>query len=170
MIALMRRRIKGEAFTLIELLVVIVIIAILAALLLPAIARARELAKRTQCQSQLHQFDLALQGYAYPPQNFYPTNNLSGNLGSNEVSVALFVCPGDLFTAVAADLGSLADGNCSYYYRLAQGPGTPAGTSLIFDKGVTNHAGRGYNCLDTDHSCRFYPSNAVPSSTGCSGH
>ncbi len=58
------RRAGRNGFTLIELLVVIAIIAILAALLLPALAGAKERARRAACKNNLRQFILAVHLYA----------------------------------------------------------------------------------------------------------
>lgn len=68
----MRNRTKKSAFTLIELLVVIAIISILAAILFPVFARARENARRTSCLSNMKQIGLAVMQYTQDYDEGYP--------------------------------------------------------------------------------------------------
>jgi len=105
---------RNKAFTLIELLVVIAIIAILAAILFPVFARARENARRASCMSNLKQIGLGLMMYTQDYDEMYPViaavsgdktqypNDPIGTLGGNVwvtrifpyvKSVQLFNCP-----------------------------------------------------------------------------
>ena len=68
-----RMRMLLSAFTLIELLVVVAIIAILAAMLLPALAAAREKARRTSCLSTLNQMAKGLESYCGDYSQYYPS-------------------------------------------------------------------------------------------------
>jgi prepilin-type N-terminal cleavage/methylation domain-containing protein/prepilin-type processing-associated H-X9-DG protein len=89
-------------FTLIELLVVIAIIAILAAILFPVFARARENARRSSCQSNVKQFGLAIMQYTQDYDERYPRMYHGANpnvvfwpraIQPYAKSVQLFNCP-----------------------------------------------------------------------------
>lgn len=86
-----RTDLRKSGFTLIELLVVIAIIALLAAILFPVFARARENARRSSCQSNLKQIGLGLLQYAQDYDETFPAylrwndgfNGSFGFVGSN---------------------------------------------------------------------------------------
>ena len=70
------RVIKNKrAFTLIELLVVVAIIALLVAILVPSLQKAREMAKRSVCMSNLHQTHLAIAMYAGDNNGYMPSTD-----------------------------------------------------------------------------------------------
>jgi prepilin-type N-terminal cleavage/methylation domain-containing protein len=73
---------RRPAFTLIELLVVIAVIAILAALLLPALAGAKERARRTSCKNSMRQFILAVYMYGDDNEQVVPTG--ASNKGAED--------------------------------------------------------------------------------------
>lgn len=108
---------KGNGFTLIELLVVIAIIAILASILFPVFARARENARRASCQSNLKQISLGLFQYAQDFDEhmaiYYGAGGWVNNIQPYLKSTQIMQCP------------SFSAGNTppvtTYHYNLALG-------------------------------------------------
>ncbi|HEY3266931.1 MAG TPA: prepilin-type N-terminal cleavage/methylation domain-containing protein [Armatimonadota bacterium] len=101
----MKPRFRRRAFTLIELLVVIAIIAILAAILFPVFAKARERAKAANCLSNLKQMGTAAQMYMDDNNNFLIPYGMAENNGYRArftiliqpylKSLDVFTCPSD---------------------------------------------------------------------------
>jgi len=111
---------QKKAFTLIELLVVIAIIAILASILFPVFARARENARRASCMSNLKQIGLGMMMYAQDYDEHVVSHSLStAGLNWYETlepyikSRQLFFCPSSNKNSSAA----LSTSNISYGYN-----------------------------------------------------
>src|SRR5687767_1320699 len=75
---------RRRAFTLIELLVVIAVIAVLAAILFPVFAQAREVARKTACASNVRQLGTAFAMYAQDYDDTLPLASYTGAPGSTK--------------------------------------------------------------------------------------
>lgn len=126
-----RNKFSGSAFTLIELLVVISIIAILAALLLPALAAAKEKGRQAQCVSNLRQWGLAFNMYASDNADALPRR------GQGVQPLTQINRPTDWFNALPVYLGLPA------FQAMVSNNATPAPQSqslFICPTGVNTNA------------------------------
>jgi len=181
-IAAAQKRQASLAFTLIELLVVIAIIAILAALLLPALNRAKSSAKRIGCANNLRQLRLASGLYANDNHgNFPPRNSLENwpaQLKPHYADLKILLCPSDrnavgdsVATNVLPDLAPrsfLMNGFQDFYVLNGTVPGKGAAFAAINESAIVHPvetilfgekqtlSAKYYLILDTD-ATRYLP-------------
>jgi prepilin-type N-terminal cleavage/methylation domain-containing protein/prepilin-type processing-associated H-X9-DG protein len=140
-----------KAFTLIELLVVIAIIAILAAILFPVFARARENARKASCQSNLKQIGLGFMQYSQdydektvPMRNGFtltsPGFSWSILIQPYVKSAQLLVCPSNNSNNLVSSSYQTAPVLLSYTYNWAVGGATAGATSGATDRSLASIA------------------------------
>jgi prepilin-type N-terminal cleavage/methylation domain-containing protein/prepilin-type processing-associated H-X9-DG protein len=130
--------IQRRGFTLIELLVVIAIISILAAILFPVFATAREKARQTACTSNVKQLGLAFMQYQQDYDETWPNGgNIyhTGNGWAGEVypyvkSLGSFVCPDDTSPNPVSSYGYNANNVIDSTVAISGGGYTPQGRNL----------------------------------------
>jgi len=113
---------KKKAFTLIELLVVIAILAILIAILIPAVSKAIESARRANCANNLKALGITFLGYASENEGELPPGNdltsIAKLVSSNDISnLKVWICPSDKGVSVANNIVQFDSSlNSSYMY------------------------------------------------------
>ena len=187
------RRVRLRSFTLVELLVVIAIIGILVAMLLPALAMARERGRRIKCANNQHQIMLMLKMFAMDHNERFPNGPFKDNLSGYMDNAAMFYCPSDGTRSNVQQLAQLTANNCSYHlvvkdYTLDVNgidmmESAPSGYFHILDKSGAddvnstlfggNHKRDGGQITYVDGHTEWVPKNdwtaeKLPRVTGCS--
>ena len=138
---------RTRGFTLIELLVVIAIIAILASILFPVFARARENARRASCQSNLKQIGLGILQYKQDSEERYPTEGEGAQGWAMAIqpyvkSTQIFQCPSN---SSIKPIDAATAGFTDYWYNFNFGGGVNESQLAYPANTVMNGDGDGEN-------------------------
>ncbi len=117
---------RKKGFTLVELLVVIAIIALLMSMLVPALQRARRLARKVVCASNMRQWGIAISAYAAANDGYFPNNGYDPVRNSRD------------FAEVSGIMSQFFE---DYLFKLDQ-KATKAGTNILFCPTETYHRWR----------------------------
>jgi len=150
-----------KGFTLIELLVVMVIIALLVGLLLPALARAKEEARKTQCRSNLRQLGLGVMMYANDNGGWGPVMFGSPNVNGSTVRYPWQTAPANSatkFGIISSTRGLSADnalvGQPQKWLASDATPSTPVGVGLLWSGGYLTNKGAQILYCPSNNSAR----------------
>jgi len=135
------RRKLLRAFTLVELFVIVAVLAVLTALLLPALSKAQDKARRATCQNHLAQIGLANRTWEGDYGNRFPARYYTNADGSTKLTNAfqtfqimsndlnnpgIVYCPADTERRPAASFASMNNSNISYFVGLDADESSPA--------------------------------------------
>ncbi len=183
-----------RGFTLIELLVVIAIIAILAAILFPVFARAREKAKQASCESNLKQLGLAMHMYAQDYDECFPMVHIQYSTGWHYYQIelkpyikneAVWNCPTRPKTAWSGGVGVYPHYGmtCGFFMQTRLTPpgrhrpvklgelAYPSETALLAESMSPGNSSYGlYRTGATGQSYSIFPHNQMRNILLCDGH